>query len=114
MGGFIEWLHVNAGTEGLLSERSTPLDSALPEEQDPSVVVTAEPNTSIWGQRGCCVLLSPPRQIQDLQILSPGLPFRLTLSIVSFETQRLLILMKSNFIILLSLPLLLMSYPRNG
>ena len=35
MGGYIEWLHVDAGTEGLLSERSTALDSALQMSRTP-------------------------------------------------------------------------------
>ena len=33
MGGFTEWLRVDAGTEGLLSERSRALASALPDIQ---------------------------------------------------------------------------------
>ena len=115
MGGFIELLHVDAGTERLLSERSIALDSSLPDEQDPSVVVIAKPNASLWGQCRCCVLLAVPHQMCDLQILSliPGLPFPISLLRVSFDAQTFLVLIKSNFIILLSLPLL-MSCPRNG
>lgn len=115
MGGFIEWLHVDAGTEGLLSERSRALASALPDEQDPSVVVMAKPDASLWGQCGWRVLLALPHQTYDLQILSlvPGLPFPISLLVVNFDAQTFLVSIKSNFIILLSLPLL-MSYPRNG
>ena len=98
-GGFIDWLHVDAGTEGLLSERSTALASALPDEQDPSVVVIAKPHASLWGQCGCCVLLALPHQMYDLQILSliPGLPFPISLLVVSFDVQAFLVLIKSNF-----------------
>lgn len=69
------------------------------DEQDPSVVVIAKAHASLWGQCGCCVLLALPHQMYDLQILSliPGLPFPISLPVVSFDAQAFLVLIKSNF-----------------